>query len=406
MELFQTNSNNQQINLSIHNSYKLQHHLFLLSLDYDSLEQKTKELFDESPCIESYSFSHISTLDAYANIKAPTKESHFEQIPFQLMSQRYQTLAEEIFKGLDSEGFLQSEEKKELKNTWGQDFEEVLLKIQTHTHLGYQNRLEFWQAHLEKKGSHPHVIELLYSFGRELMVGDFAAILKKLKLTHEEFERNYLKVLRSLPLAPRQFEQNLYSHKKFDAQIIFLNESIDIDMQDPLPAFVLSKDIHSQHPDVKQFYKEHLETLTIHIEGIKKRQSTLKQVLEKLCELQFEYLSGQISTPRALHPKDLAKQLGLHLSTLSRCLKDKTILCPHGIVKLKDLATPSPLEEDKKTLLLRLKELIKKEDKKAPYSDQKLLELLRIKGSTLSRRTLTKYRNKLKIPDARRRFFS
>jgi RNA polymerase sigma-54 factor len=76
------------------------------------------------------------------------------------------------------------------------------------------------------------------------------------------------------------------------------------------------------------------------------------------------------------------------------------------VIELKSLVSPAYLDENKKHLLQKLQSLISNENKQAPYSDEKLLQLLKAKGSKISRRTLTKYRHQLKIPDARRRFFS
>ncbi|MBS0627586.1 MAG: RNA polymerase sigma-54 factor, partial [Verrucomicrobia bacterium] len=95
----------------------------------------------------------------------------------------------------------------------------------------------------------------------------------------------------------------------------------------------------------------------------------------------------------------IAKELGFHESTVTRALADKNLSCPRGVIPLKSLLSKGLSEEvscDKAKKLL--KKLIAEENKQTPLSDRALLEKMQQLGVPCARRTLTKYRQDLKIP--------
>lgn len=107
---------------------------------------------------------------------------------------------------------------------------------------------------------------------------------------------------------------------------------------------------------------------------------------------------------KPLNMKDIAARLTLHESTISRAVSGKSILFEQQIIPLK-FFFPSRVSEDASAneIHLRLRTLIDQEDKKKPYSDQKLCDLLKEDGLDVSRRTIAKYRDQLKIPAASKR---
>ena len=108
--------------------------------------------------------------------------------------------------------------------------------------------------------------------------------------------------------------------------------------------------------------------------------------------------------PRALRPMymtEAAQALDVHLSTVSRAVKDKYLQCRQGVFPLSYFfSAPAPDGSDvsRRAVLLQLRELIDGEDKAHPLSDEKLRCLLEQKGCVLSRRTVAKYREELGIP--------
>lgn len=256
-----------------------------------------------------------------------------------------------------------------------------------------------------KKKSNEKIIEFLDNFTEELLKADFKAIMKKLHMSSDDLKSQYLICLKKLPLSPIVYKETSFVNYKIDAEIVIVNTSCEITVHSPIPSYALNPIISIDDKDVKQFYKPHLEQLHIFLKGVKKRTETFSKVLEKLSKLQASYLCGDTSTPAALDPSLLAEELNIHPSTLARCLQNKAILTPRGVISLKSLATPSPLDTNKKELLYRLLNIVKQENKKKPYSDEALLNILKEKGASISRRTIVKYRKELNIPDAKTRAF-
>lgn len=407
MDIFQSNTNKNHLENNILQSIALQKHLAILSMDCDALHTLTEHLFDSNPAIDFYSFSSHISLETVEHLKKPqTDEEELEQVPLELLSSKYQTLTLEIFAHFSKEGFLEALDQQELLEKWGLFASTALKLIQEKTGLGFPNRLEFFKWQLRKKKDTQHVIDMLDAHEHDLIEGNISKILKKLQIDSHAFETHYLSHLKALKISPKNVFSDHTTYHRIDARILSIHDHFDIEITNLIPSYVLTQSILSENQELRSFYKSHVEEIRIHVEGLKKREQTLQKVLEALIELQKDYLSGATNVPLHIHPETLAKKMGMHPSTLARCVRNKSILCSHGVIALKNLVRPQVLSDNKMSLLLRLKELVAKEDKKAPYSDVKLLELLRTKGAKISRRTLTKYRHKLKIPDARRRFFN
>src|SRR5205085_12091108 len=115
--------------------------------------------------------------------------------------------------------------------------------------------------------------------------------------------------------------------------------------------------------------------------------------------------------PEVIHPvqmQPIAAKLSVHVTTVSRALDDKYIQPPRGIFPLKRFfvgVTKSGEGEDVAwdIIRIRLQEIVDKEDKTSPLSDDELVEELKKKGLVVARRTVTKYRQKMDIPSSRQR---
>ena len=143
------------------------------------------------------------------------------------------------------------------------------------------------------------------------------------------------------------------------------------------------------------------------IKAINSRKTTLEKVLSYIVKKQRNYLLG-IGPLLPMNYKDLATGLNLHISTISRAVSNKYVASPLGLVPLRGFFSYSSKSFKDKTTstdaaLHLLKKLIKEEDKKNPMSDEKIAKKIDALGVLLARRTIAKYRKKLKIPSARQR---
>lgn len=157
------------------------------------------------------------------------------------------------------------------------------------------------------------------------------------------------------------------------------------------------------------FVKQKLDAAKWFIDAIKQRQQTLLRTMEAIVKRQHEFfLEGDESKLRPMILKDIAEDISMDISTISRVANSKSVQAEFGIYPLKyffseGIATDSGEDASSREVKHILKEIIDKEDKKKPLSDDKLEKMLNEKGYNIARRTVAKYREQLNIPVARLR---
>jgi RNA polymerase sigma-54 factor len=141
--------------------------------------------------------------------------------------------------------------------------------------------------------------------------------------------------------------------------------------------------------------------------AINKRHKTLRAVANQLVQIQKNYLKGEADHLLPLNRQEIAEKLGLHESTIARAVAGKYLFCQLGIIALSSLLSKSlnKAAENISTHQAQklLQKLIAEEDKEKPFSDQELLEKMQKIGVPCARRTVTKYRQVLRIPSGRLR---
>ncbi|NLA25640.1 MAG: RNA polymerase factor sigma-54 [Bacteroidales bacterium] len=157
------------------------------------------------------------------------------------------------------------------------------------------------------------------------------------------------------------------------------------------------------------FVKQKLDSAKWFIDAIKQRHDTLETVMSAILEYQKEYfMEGDETKLRPMILKDIADVTDLDISTISRVSNSKYIQTHFGIYPLKYFFSEGMQTEDGEEVSTReiksvLEELIANEDKKKPFTDEKLAAILKEKSYNIARRTVAKYREQLNIPVARLR---
>ena len=140
------------------------------------------------------------------------------------------------------------------------------------------------------------------------------------------------------------------------------------------------------------------------IRSLEQRGSTIRAVLEAIVRRQERALREGMSFLEPMRLKDLADELELSESTVSRATSGKYVLTPHGMVEIKSFFTNALGDEVSSARVKAvLQELVESENKKKPHSDAKLAKLLAQSGFEISRRTVAKYRDEMQIPNSSRR---
>jgi RNA polymerase sigma-54 factor len=157
-----------------------------------------------------------------------------------------------------------------------------------------------------------------------------------------------------------------------------------------------------------EFIQERLKSANWLIQTIEQRRRTMIKVMESIVEAQMEFFEKGPQALRPLTLQDVAEKIGMHESTVSRVTTNKYVQTPRGVFPLKyffssGLDTESGDAVSSKMAMNRIKELVEKEERKHPLSDQKIVELLRKEGLIVARRTVAKYREKMGILSARYR---
>ncbi|MGQ3685563.1 MAG: RNA polymerase factor sigma-54 [Candidatus Loosdrechtia sp.] len=157
-----------------------------------------------------------------------------------------------------------------------------------------------------------------------------------------------------------------------------------------------------------QYIQKKIESAKWLIEAIEQRRSTLYKVACKIVELQEDFLNEGIQKLRTLKMQDVADVVGVHVSTVSRAIAHKYIQTPQGIFEIKFFFTGGFQNVDGsmeswEAIRQKLSEIIAKEDKSNPLSDEEIAEKLHASGVAIARRTVTKYRRIMKIPSSRQR---
>lgn len=157
------------------------------------------------------------------------------------------------------------------------------------------------------------------------------------------------------------------------------------------------------------FIKQKLDAAKWFIDAIKQRQHTLLQTMQAIIDFQREFfLTGDDTNLRPMILKDIAAVTYLDISTVSRVANSKYVQTEFGTYSLKyffseALQTDSGEEVSTREVKTILSEIIGAENKRKPYSDEKLTDMLIEKGYNIARRTVAKYREQLNIPVARLR---
>jgi RNA polymerase sigma-54 factor len=161
-------------------------------------------------------------------------------------------------------------------------------------------------------------------------------------------------------------------------------------------------------PKEREFIKEKIDSAKWLIRTIEQRRRTMVKVMECIVRTQWEFFEKGARFLKPLTLQQVAEQIGMHESTVSRVTTNKYVQTPHGVFELKyffssGLKTDSGDDVSSKNVKLRITELVKGEDPRQPLSDQGIVEILHRDGLNIARRTVAKYREQLQILPARMR---
>jgi len=158
------------------------------------------------------------------------------------------------------------------------------------------------------------------------------------------------------------------------------------------------------NPEVREFLERKLKGARWLLRCIEQRRVTLYRITEALLELQGDFFSSGKKALKPLALRDVAERLGLHISTICRATTGKYIQTPYGIYELKYFFNSGVESHSSVSIKELIREMVDKEKKQKPLSDQDIANELEEKQDiNISRRTVAKYRKQLRVPSSTER---
>ena len=185
--------------------------------------------------------------------------------------------------------------------------------------------------------------------------------------------------------------------------------SLSRQYRDMLEHYKASKQKNKAEKEAALFVKQKLDSAKWFIDAIVQRQQTLMLTMQAILEYQKEYfLTGDETKLRPMILKDIAEEIEMDISTVSRVASNKYIQTPYGTFLIKEFFSESMTNADGEEVSTReikkiLEDTVAEENKRKPLTDDALAAILKEKGYPIARRTVAKYREQLDIPVARMR---
>jgi RNA polymerase sigma-54 factor len=204
---------------------------------------------------------------------------------------------------------------------------------------------------------------------------------------------------------------DIFVHKVGDDYVVMLNEEGLPNLR-LSPYYLDAKAGGSMDAKTEEYVGDKMRAAQWLIKSIQQRQRTIFRVAKSIVKFQREFLERGVEGLRPLVLRDVAEDIGMHESTISRVTTNKYMQTPQGLLELKyffksGLSTSDGESVSSESVKNQIKEIIDKEDPAKPLSDQKIAEMLSDATVNIARRTVTKYREMMRIGSSseRRRHF-
>ncbi|KAB7704208.1 RNA polymerase factor sigma-54 [Bacillus aerolatus] len=264
------------------------------------------------------------------------------------------------------------------------------------------------------EGVPPLVLGIIQDHFVEFAEKNWRPLAKRLNIDVKEIQEaaDFIQKLNPKPGARFHYEQPTYVRP--DLTVVLKNDSIEVHLlEDEMPKIVFQKEYFNEladHKDehLKEFMKDKQKDYLWLLKSLEQRKRTIQRVGLKIVEKQKDFFFCGPSRLQPLTMKEIADELDIHESTVSRAVRGKYMQTPYGTYELKTFF-PAGLsggtEETASAAQVKSKmtELVTGEDKKKPLSDQEISNRLKEEGWQVSRRTVAKYRDQLSIPSSSKR---
>lgn len=392
-----------------------------------------KEEFDWDGYLEDY--GPVGVTYYHEDLEGPTWEnvltkgaSLTDHLEWQLKLSRFTEpeirIAEQIIGNLDGNGYLLStvEEIASLENVPPEEVTKVLKRVQEFDPPGIAAR-DLQECLLIQSRflveSSPLLERIIREHLRDLETKNYNLIAKKLKVSLQGVLAAVHIISNMDPKPGRIYSDEKDQYIVPDVFVIKVGDEYKIIInEDGLPKLRISnfyKEIlggvarPEKGENCKDYIKERLQSATWLIKSIQQRQKTIYKVTESIVKFQREFFDKGIHHLKPMILRDVADDVQMHESTISRVTTNKYMHSPRGIFELKyffnsSISMTSGDAIASKSVQEEIKKIVSSENKQKPLSDNEIVEILESSGITIARRTVAKYRDILGIlPSSKRK---
>ena len=394
-----------------------------------------KDEFDWNTYLEDY--GPVGVTYYREDVEGPTWENVLTKKPsltdylmWQLrlshMSEQEVRIGEQIIGNLDGSGYLKAtvEEIASLEGEESLFVESVLKKIQEFDPAGVAARdlKECLMIQARVLGiTHVLLEKILSDHLRDLETKNYHYIARKLKVTISEVLEAISMISQMDPKPGLAYNEDKDQYIIPDVFVFKLGDEYKIILnEDGLPRLRISNFYReilggvngaAKKAACKEYIKERIQSATWLIKSIQQRQRTIYRVAESIIKFQKEYFDKGIQYLKPMVLRDVAEDVEMHESTISRVTTNKYMHTPRGIFELKYFFNSSIQKTSgdsiaSKSVQEEIKKIIMAEDKKKPLSDSEIVDILKKSGISIARRTVAKYREMMGIlPSSKRKMF-
>lgn len=386
---------------------------FMDYLEADNYSDKNN--FDYFDCREE----QVSPF-AFISQKKSLKDYLTEQITDLNQSDYVKQICMYIIENLDNKGYLSSTVEEICREIHAkiEDVEYCLNIVQSlePDGIGARDLKECLKIQLKKKDVNDEdIYNIIDNYLELLAENKISELAKKLNIDNKKAQEycDFIKKLEPKPSrgfytgeSVKYVIPDAYIRKIDGEYYIIMNDDILPKLNiNPLYKNIVSNS--SKDSKTSNYVKQKINSALFLIKSIQHRKSTIYKILEQILDYQKDYFEYGKDYLKPMTLKKIAKKVGVHESTVSRAIRDKYIHTDMGTIRIKDLFSTAIHSHNEDVSNLKIKnkilELINNEDKKKPLSDQKICEHLKKYNMNISRRTVAKYREELKIKSSSKR---
>lgn len=343
------------------------------------------------------------------------------QLSMQTDDERMREIGEAVIGNLDDDGYLVATlDELAAMGPWSPDDVERALKlVQSLDPIGVAARdlqecLLLQLRHLGLAGSPAE--RIVTEHMRLLQNHQVPELARKLGISIDELKQ-HIELIRHLdpkpgsrynPTQSQYVIPDVYVMKVEDQYVAVLNEEGLPQLRiSPVYRRLLDKDADN-NDETRAYVKDKFRSALWLIKSVEQRQKTIHKVATSIINFQRDFLDHGIEYLRPLVLRDVANDIGMHESTVSRVVTNKYMHTPQGVFEMKyffhsGIASSYGEQVSSVTIKQRIRKIIEQEDPRKPLSDSKIVSILQREGLELARRTIAKYREELKIPTSNQR---